>query len=298
MKTMARLAAAVAVACGAAAGAVATDAGTALSLMGSARQAALGGGAVAAARGQDGLGANPAGLAAADRPAIGGTWMRGDLGLSVGRLGAVLPGRLASVGVALGGLSAGNVDTVDAAGAPRTVDAQRDVTVSVGIARKLGAGVAAGVSAGWYRSTLAQTWNATARSVDAGLRWESPDSRVALGAAWLNAGERLRYAGKGAALPSQATVGAAWKLVTAPKAGMLLAADLAFRPDGRRTAGLGGELVLFGRLALRGGLRQEDAMVVRSAGLGLRMGGVRFDLAIAGSGETAPASRATLEVAL
>lgn len=278
--------------------AAATDAGTALALMGSARAAGLGGGAVAAARGQEGLGANPAALAAVDRPAVGGTWMRGDAGLTVGRLGAVLPGRVAALGVALGGLSAGSVETVDGAGAVRSVEAQRDVTVSAGLARALGAGIAAGVSAGWYRSALAETWHATARSVDAGVRWESADGRIAAGAAWLNAGDRLRYVDEGAALPTRATAGGAWRIAAGRRAGVLIAADMTFRSVGRRGAGVGAELDLFGRLQLRAGLRQDDTIVSRSAGVGLRAGALRCDLAIASTGAGAPASRASVEVVL
>jgi hypothetical protein len=269
-----------------------------LALLGSARSAALGAGA-AAGGGIAGMQDNAASLASQTGPAVAGTYLAWIEGARVGQLTACTPTPAGPVALSVGGFTAGRVDVAEDDGRVRTVDAQQDTVVTAAIARTVASGFEAGVACTWFRSTLAESWVASASSVDLGVRLVTVDGALALGGAVANAvGTPLRYAEEAQALPRSVTVGAAWRPAQGRPVGVLLAVDYvaaAGEPDAQR-AGVEAEFAHI--LALRAGVRRLGAMTSLSAGLGGRWGRVQFDYAVASPSRLGTASRATLTVAL
>ncbi len=272
-------------------------AGQALDLMGSARSAALAAD-TAAGEGVSGLAVNPAALAGQQRPAGAGTMVGGLGGARVGQVAAAVPTPAGTLAFGLGAADAGDIELDDASGNSRTVPAQRDVLATVGFGRRLAAGVEAGVAVTSYRSTLAGTYSARTVAGDAGIRWTSGDGAVALGLVLARYGRGLAYAGERVALARTTRLGAAWRPVQGRALAVVLATDYGAAAFGPDTLGAGAELVGLGVLALRAGVSVLGGVATAGAGMGLALGRLRFDYALAAPARVAPVSRATLTVAL
>ena len=259
-------------------------AGDTIALLGSARSSALSAG-VATGGGIDGMQDNISSLATQEGWAVSGTYLAWLAGARVGQLDAAAPTPVGVVGLSFGGFTAGRVDVVEDSGPARTVEAQRDLVASAGFARSLLLGIEAGIAYRWYRSTLAETWVATASAVDAGARFTSTDGDLTLGASVTNAvATSLRYADE--------------RRVRTRALDLMLAVDYIAAGGGADAQCAGVEARLVRILALRAGVRKGGDTTSLSAGIGATWRHVQFDYAVASPAKLGTVSRATMTVGL
>ena len=213
MRGAALLAALLALAPSAACAASAANGAAVLRLPLSARAAALGGARTAIGGGLDSFGANPAGVAAAERPELLTSFFTGAADDSFGFFGYSHPTK---AGTALAGFSyydAGTIPIVNLDGSQQTVAAERDYVGSLGWALPLGGGVYAGVLGKAYKLTLAQSASASGFAGDVGVRWATPLRGLSFGAALQNLGPDVKFEQSGDPLPRTTRGGAAWNFV-------------------------------------------------------------------------------------
>jgi len=115
-----------------------------------------------------------------------------------------------ALGLSVGYYNAGSVDVFDGT-TDRTVNAQTDMTVGLGYARNLGM-TSVGVTAKYLSSTLIETAKARAFAMDAGVGFQ-PASRLRLGAAIQNYGQKMTYISEGDNLPRILRAGLSYLLL-------------------------------------------------------------------------------------
>lgn len=257
------------------------------------------------------LGSNPAGLSAAKAPELASTFTSGVADDSFGTLTYAHPVPNGAVSGGLTYYDAGKVEIVPAAGARRTVTAQRDFVGLLGAAFDLPGGLTAGAVFKPYRFELAQQFRASGFAGDAGLQWKTPLPGLRLGGAAQNLGPGVRFDRETDPLPLTWRGGVAWlwgspelredsaeSYLSATR--LLLTLEAIKVRDERVVAAGGAELSMdFGRatsVALRGGWRANTGADGINLGVGLREGRYSLDYAMADKRSLGQVHHATLSV--
>ena len=127
-------------------------------------------------------------------------------------------------------------------GGSQSLNAGSDLVLSAGYAERVGVtpidygdgsyGIDhfIGVGGKYLRSTLVQTYTATAWAADVGYLVSSPESGVSLGLSGLNLGGRLRYVNAADPLPAAARAGVAWQGGVPSEHDIIAAADGEYLP--------------------------------------------------------------------
>lgn len=195
---------------------------------------------------------------------------------SFGQFLGGVPTRHGGVGVSVGYYNAGEIEAFDGTTA-RTVTAQRDILIGLGLARTI-AGVDYGITVKHLSSELAEKEKASAQAVDLGAAIDF-SRRLRLSAGLQNLGTALQYADEGDELPRMARLGAAYdKRIYNVPVTMLIDAPYSFTRHVIEPA-LALEARL-GVLAMRMGYKQGDSREI-SCGLGFGFGSTSFAYSMA-----------------
>lgn len=182
------------------------------------------------------------------------------------------PTRYGGFGLSVGYYNAGDIALFDGV-TSRTVNAQTDMTMGLGYARRLGF-LDWGVTAKYLTSRLVESFRAQAFAADFGLSLPVA-SRLRLGAAFQNIGSRLSYGDKGNDLPQIARLGAAVSMFTDKSTVLFLDAPYFVNEQELRPA-VGLEIA-FGVVSLRGGYKQGADDQEFAIGTGFLMGDSALD---------------------
>lgn len=213
---------------------------------------------------------NPAALASLRSAQVSLSYQSGIIDDAYGRVDAGIPG----FGVAAGYYTAGDVDLLEN-GVSRTVNAQSDLMMSVGMARRFGA-TSIGIAGKFISSQLAETDRATAWAGDAGAVFQFRSLR--LGAAVQNLGGKLTFVDDGDPLPRIARAGIEipLRIVNLPAALRAEAPYLINDSEWRPAAGVE---IRAGPMFFRAGYRTQSELEGVSLGTGFVLGGLSVDYA-------------------
>jgi hypothetical protein len=153
---------------------------------------------------------NPAGLARLEHPVVSASFQNG---LLDDNIGVVNYGHNTGFGawyIGASGLDAGNIELNQSDGIRGEVRAQQDIAGTLGLAIGRYSAVSAGAAVKYLRSELAEAATASSLAGDVGLNWQTPLTGFALGAAYQNFGQDLKYEVEDEPLPTQARVGASY----------------------------------------------------------------------------------------
>lgn len=247
-----------------------------------AREAAMGGAAVAASEGAAALFWNPANNALLDR--------RTDLLLQhhdyLGHFNheaAAVSHRAAGgvIGLVFSGLYAEELVRrgEDAVGVPEGTFRPYDLALGVSYARALGERFAAGVNAKFVYQTI-DLYSDSGLALDVFLTHHALIDGLVFGASLTNLGSQMNLLDEPFDLPAAARVGLAYTpAATALHGRLTLAADMVFPNDTTEKAHLGVEYRLLGEFALRAGSRLNYENQGLTAGAGFRTGRLGIDYA-------------------
>jgi hypothetical protein len=166
-----------------------------------ARSAALGGAVTAVAGGVESLFYNPAGLTAAERPAVSATVASGLVDDGFGSVSAVAPSPLGTFAAGAMYLNGGQIDLNLSSGFQSTKTAEQDTAVLGAWALRLPGGFSVGAAGKWIQSQLVETYTARTSAIDAGILWDTPLEGLALGGAVQNIGNDVKFEQQGDPLP-------------------------------------------------------------------------------------------------
>lgn len=247
-----------------------------------AREAAMGGAAVAASEGAAAIFWNPANNALNDR----GT----DLLLQHQRYLGLFNHEAAAVAHRAGGGVIGLVFSglyadeqirrgEDQVGVPEGTFRPYDAAIGLSYARAVGDRVAVGVTAKFLYETI-DIYSDTGFAFDLFLAHRAMIDGLVLGASLTNLGSQMTLRTQPFDLPAAARLGAAWTPTAPWLSGRLtMAADVVFPNDNTEKAHLGAEYRLLGEFALRAGTRLNYDNQGLTAGAGFRTGRVGVDYA-------------------
>lgn len=184
------------------------------------------------------------------------------------------PWRRMGVGLSIGYYNGGDFQLSDGV-TERSVTAQRDLVVALGIARGYGPW-SVGFTGKYLSSELIETERATAFAADIGLNYEvSP--RLQIGGALQNYGTQLKFVSEGDNLPRMFRIGASYNML--PQYGTVLMVDLQrMMNEGETRPGVGVETRV-GPMALRAGYRHSSSAKQFTLGTGFAWGRSAFDYA-------------------
>lgn len=258
-----------------------------------ARAVALADAFVAVDGGLDSLTFNPAGLAGLEQPELRSDYTHGIVDDSFSFLGYAQRVKPVVLGAGAAYYDAGTItlNLSDGTQGPRKVE--QDYVGLLSAAGDLGGGLAAGVTAKYYRFNLAQAAKASGAAFDAGARWATPLQGLSFGAALQNAGAAVKFEQAGDPLPRTLRAGAAFALRLEPAAGgdaavsfdrFLFTADVisALGEPVAAATGVEARMPLGPRdfLALRAGYQFNNAANGLALGLGFREGRFLLDYAM------------------
>lgn len=247
-----------------------------------AREAAMGGAAVAASEGAAALFWNPANNALLDR--------RTDLLLQhhdyLGHFNheaAAVSHRAAGgvIGLVFSGLYAEELVRrgEDAVGVPEGTFRPYDLAIGVSYARALGERFAAGVNAKFVYQTI-DLYSDSGLAMDVFLTHRALVEGLVFGASLTNLGSQMNLLDEPFDLPAAARIGLAYTPAAAALHGRLtVAADMVFPNDTTEKTHLGVEYRLLGEFALRAGSRLGYDNQGLTAGAGFRTGRLGIDYA-------------------
>lgn len=247
-----------------------------------AREAAMGGAAVAVSEGAAAIFWNPANNALSDR----GT----DLLLQHQRYLGQFNHEAAAVAHRAGGGVIGLVFSglyadelvrrgEDQVGIPEGTFRPYDAAIGLSYARALGDRLAVGVTGKFLYETL-DTYSDTGFAFDLFLAHRAMIDGLSFGASLTNLGSQMNVRNQPFDLPAAARLGVAWTPSAPWLAGRLtMAADMMFPNDNTEKTHLGAEYRLLGEFALRAGTRLNYDNQGLTAGAGFRTGRVGIDYA-------------------
>lgn len=214
---------------------------------------------------------NPASLSSLRSTQLGFIYQEGLIDDAEGQVVAGRSTARGGVGLSLGFYDGGKIDVLDG-GPRRSVQAQTDLTMAVGYARRVGA-ISAGLAGKYISSELIDQYRAQAVALDLGVTgrlWP----KTALGASLQNIGTRLTYSQEGDELPLLARAGVAQSLF---RERGLLVADLRYLARDREMSAAVGFEYMTGPLALRGGYTSGSDLVNVSLGAGFLLRNFSID---------------------
>ena len=279
----------------ASAGSSGGNAGETLLLMSSARSEGIQA-SVAGGGGLNGLAANPASLAGQDYRAVSGSYDTLLGGASMGQLEAGFPSGPMVFAVQLGNFNAGEIDAVTESGTTKKVQTQNDIVVGGSVAMPVVAGIAAGLTMKWYRSTLVETYSATTQLFDAGVKYDMLGGDLSLGAAVRNIGGRLKYYSSAMSIPVEYSAGLGWTAWHNNNDRVVVLTEAEKMANKAALYSFGSEVVFRGVLILRGGLGVNSGLANASIGAGLRFRSYGFDFARVSQPGLPASSRVSAEV--
>ncbi len=182
------------------------------------------------------------------------------------------PYKQLGLGLSIGYYNGGNFQRSDDGG-QRTANAERDLSLALGMARSVGP-LSIGVTGKYLTSQLAETARASAFAADLGLNF-SASPRLNMGGALQNIGTQLKYDSTGDNLPRIFRLGASYSIF--PQYGTTLMIDVErLMNEGETRPGLGLE-TLVGPLAFRAGYRHSSGAKEVTIGTGFAWARQSFD---------------------
>lgn len=245
-----------------------TEAGLTLLEAAGARSAALGEAFSAVTNDIEAFAYNPASLDSLKNGHASFLYQKGLVDDTYGQLLFGMPGKAGSLGLSVGYYNAGDVDLFDGVN-QRTVNAQTDLTVGLGFARKVGS-VSLGITGKYLSSEIGETAKGTAIAGDFGMAVPL-HSRVQMGLAYQNLGTSLKYNNTDNDLPAMARAGFSF-LVIPTRAKTLLMVDGLYHVNQSELNPAVGVETQVGPLALRAGYRGGRELEAFSVGTGFVMG--------------------------
>lgn len=179
----------------------------------------------------------------------------------------------------------------------RTLSAGGDIVATVGYSERVAemsveAGASSydiqhflGVSGKYVRSTLAETYSASALAADMGYLVRSPETGLSFGASLLNLGQKMRFIDEGDPLPLAMRAGFGWilpldRMSVPPAQALTFALDGDWLAHERQWhANLGAEYSAMRLFALRLGYQFNRDVVGITAGFGVSFAGFALDYA-------------------
>lgn len=219
---------------------------------------------------------NPAALSSLRTGQASFLYQKGLIDDSFGQLRIGWPAAHGGVGLSVGYYNGGDMQIADGT-ATRTVTAQRDISVSLGLAGHAGRW-GYGLAGKYLSSEIVESARANDYAADLGLTFAAT-SNLRFGAAVQNLGPKLTYLSQGDDLPRSARVGVALSL---PRHGLTttLLTDATYRMVEKDfQPALGVEFGL-GPLALRTGVRSTGGQTEFTAGTGFLMGASSIDYSV------------------
>jgi hypothetical protein len=247
-----------------------------------AREAAMGGAAVAASEGASALFWNPANNALLDRGTDLLLQHHDYLGLFDHEAAAVSHRAAGGViGLVFSGFYSEELVRrgEDAVGVPEGTFRPYDLAIGLSYARALGERFAAGVNAKFVYETI-DIYSDSGVALDLFLTHHALVDGLVFGASLTNLGGQMNLRSEPFDLPAAARIGLAYTPAAAALRGRLtLAADMVFPNDTTEKAHLGVEYRLLGEFALRAGSRLNYENQGMTAGAGFRTGRLGIDYA-------------------
>ena len=220
---------------------------------------------------------NPASLSNLRTGQASFLYQKGMIDDSYGHLMVGRPTVNGGMGLSIGYYDGGSIALSDGTGSVRTVNAQRDLTVSLGAAGR-GGRWGWGLAGKFLSSQLIEKERATGYAADLGLSL-SATPRLRFGAAVQNLGPKITYVSEGDDLPRVARFGAALSL---PRRGVTttLLADASYRMIENDFQPSVGVEFNVGGMAIRTGIRRTAQQNEITAGTGFFLGGSSIDYSI------------------
>jgi LysM repeat protein len=185
------------------------------------------------------------------------------------------PSKMGSFGLSVGYYNAGKFELTDEDLNIREVNAQTDMTASLGYSSHLGS-MNWGFIGKYISSKLIDQYKATAFAADLGLQM-AMTQRLNLGAAIQNVGTKMTYLSEGDSLPRKVSVGAAYLLIPGNYATTMLIDMPYYAVDKEVRPSLGVE-VKVGPMAIRSGYKKTDGLGSNfTLGAGFLMGSSAVD---------------------
>lgn len=244
---------------------------------GNAKAAALGQAYTAAFDDIAGMAYNPASLVTLKETQASFLYQQGLIQDNYGQLMIGGAGERSGWGLSVGYYNGGTIDLTDSSGAESSVNAQRDLTLGLGYARKIGGIVATGLSIKYLQSTLIEQVTARAYAVDAGMQIPIT-SRIRLGLSALNYGTQLTFVEEGDNLPRMLRGGLSFMLFPGRTQTTLLL-DAPYMVNEKLLTPSVGLETLLGPLAIRAGYKTGGETSEFSMGAGFTLGRSSLDYA-------------------
>ena len=240
-----------------------------------ARPAAMGEAFTAVTNDLSAFGYNPASLQSLQSGQAAFMYQKGMADDAYGHFMIGGPMKSGSLGLAVGYYNAGSMDLTDENLNTRTVNAQTDLTVSLGYARKIG-NTSAGLTVKYLSSKLIEQYEAKAYAADLGIQSELT-SRLGIGVAIQNLGNKVTYLSEGDSLPRIYRAGMSYMLIPGAHMTTLLL-DAPYHANEKQLRPAAGLEVKLGPLAVRGGYKKTAGLQNEfTVGAGFLMGGSAID---------------------
>lgn len=178
-------------------------------------------------------------------------------------------------GLSVGYYNAGSIEVNDGV-TTRTVTAQKDLLVSLGMSRSLGK-MSYGASVKFLQSKLVEQYSATAYAADLGVLMPI-GNRMHLGLAARNIGTQLKYVDEGDSLPRIYDMGLAMNLIPGAHSTTLMLNTPYYANEKSLLPGVGLE-TLVGPMAIRAGYKKREGGNQFTVGAGFQLGSTNFDYA-------------------
>jgi hypothetical protein len=215
------------------------------------------------------FGYNPASLGSLQTGHASFSLQRGFSDDSFGQVMMGIPGRRGGLGLSVGYYDAGGIQLVD-----RVVNAQQDITIGLGLAKKWDS-FSLGITGKYLNSTLGETHSATALAADIGLT-AMINSRLTLGVAAQNYGTKLKYVEAGDELPRTIRAGLSFS-APIPKAPTMLFLNSTYSANRQENQPSVGLETLLGPLAFRAGYKSLHKQNEFTLGAGFLLGQANLD---------------------
>jgi LysM repeat protein len=238
----------------------------------SARISALGEAAAAMSNDVAAFGYNPASLKSLETGQASFLYQKGLAEDAYGQFMIGAPMKHGNMGLSIGYYNGGTINLYDGT-TERTVNAQTDMTVSLGYSNNVGP-LSFGMTGKYLSSQLIESNRATAYAADLGLSMQA-SPRVRLGGAVQNIGTQLKFIEEGDNLPRIARGGMAISMMANKQATLLL--DAAYHMNEQELRPSAGFEVNFGLLAVRAGFKGGADAQEFSIGTGIMMGQSNLD---------------------
>jgi hypothetical protein len=165
----------------------------------------------------------------------------------------------------------GDIDLINGLGEKRTVQAQRDVGLSINYAEEIFELLATGVSIKFLNSRLVESFSANAVALDIGIQKRLMENKASVGLAVLNGGSSLQYLETDEPLPLTIRAGASYKIVFENSGRLLAALDLVREKEEKVKEFIGIDYA-WNVVAFRAGYKIGQDLGKYSGGIGFALG--------------------------